>query len=124
MRRFALLLLAACAHHLEYTPDPGRSAAPAEDMTSVLQATHRGFPVNITFLGDSFTVQQGPWEQTVRYEDIVRIEIVKKHGDHNVYVNDSSGTRRFEWGLETEGDAKHLADAIAGVARRAGKWRN
>jgi hypothetical protein len=122
MRRFVLLLLAACAHHIEYTPDPGRTGAPAEDLMAVLSSTNRGFPVKTTFLDDSFNVQQGPWEQTVRYEDIVSIDVVRKHGDHNVYVKDASGTTRFEWGMENLSDAKRLADDLAGVARRAGKW--
>ena len=114
------LAVSGCATLVPYMPDPTGVRDPQGELEGLLAENSGGAITQAEFKPNTMIVKSigngGVSQQSLRYRDIVRIDVLDIGYMHGVKVFDADGTAVFSWGVRTISDAKRLADALTALA--------
>lgn len=113
---FAVIALTHCVRLVPYLPQT-TVAEPQAEIEKIIMSNAGYGIVRVEFKPGYFTVASlsgyGTWQQSLRYEQVKKIEIYAARGVHRVVATDMQGEETFSWGVKGIADAQALADAIA-----------
>ena len=111
-----VVLLSGCAKLMPYLPST-TVADPHGQIEKIIMSNTGMGVTHVEFKPGYFTVASlsayGAFQQSLRYELVRKIDILKTGGVHRVIVSDPEGNEIFIWGVTSVEDAYALADAIA-----------